>query len=211
MLNQSKAITFDVDPASLLSLREALPGWQIAVVYGATVASLPCDWNPGAVDLLVVGARANATETIGLCRFLASGSASSRDFRQEEAEPLGLHRSHPKPARRAGAPILVLVPSGQESLIGAALEAGARSCLMRPIHTKEVASLLVHTHAGNQPTQHTRVFERAQREDRAGTRAVRGRDPSASPQPTAPIKVIPGQQPRPEEPSNAPLREEVHA
>ncbi len=64
VLNESKAITFDVDPVSLLSLREALPGWQIAVVYGATVASLPCDWNPGAVNLLIVGTRDNVAETL---------------------------------------------------------------------------------------------------------------------------------------------------
>lgn len=166
VLNQSKAITFDVDPASLLSLREALPGWQISVIYGATVASLPCDWNPGAVDLLVVGTRANAAETIGLCRFLTSGTASSRDSRQEVAKPLRLHKSHPNPGRRTGAPVFVLLPSGQESLVGSALEAGAHSCLMRPIRAKEVASMLVRTHAGNQPGRHALMLERAHREDR---------------------------------------------
>ena len=39
----------------------------------------------------------------------------------------------------------------QESLVGSALEAGADRGLMRPLHAKEVASLLVQTRSGNQP------------------------------------------------------------
>src|SRR5947209_3454582 len=79
MTRRSRAIAFDVDKASFASLQEALPGWQLDVVAGATVASLPCDWNPGAVDLLVVGSRENVTETLGLCRFLAVSALYSRD------------------------------------------------------------------------------------------------------------------------------------
>ena len=57
MPNQSKAIAFDVDQASLISLRKALPDSVIEVVNGATAASLTRDWNPGTVDLVVVKAR----------------------------------------------------------------------------------------------------------------------------------------------------------
>lgn len=55
MPERMKAIAFDMDAASLSRLKEALPGWQIDDVYGATVASLPCYWNPGAVDLADAG------------------------------------------------------------------------------------------------------------------------------------------------------------
>jgi hypothetical protein len=166
MSDRSRAMAFDVDAASLASLREALPGWRIDVVYGATVASLPCDWDPGVVDLLVVGVRANVTETLGLCRFLAFCTSYSRDSRQEVAETFGLRRSLQDQARRADAPLLVLVPSGQETLAEAALEAGAHSCLLLPIYAKEVASMLVHARAGNQPGRHTLNLEGAQSEDR---------------------------------------------
>jgi hypothetical protein len=57
MPNQSKVIAFDVDQASLISLRKALPDYVIEVVNGATAASLTRDWNPGTVDLVVVKAR----------------------------------------------------------------------------------------------------------------------------------------------------------
>jgi hypothetical protein len=57
VLNLSKAIAFDLDAASLLSLREALPGWEVVVVRGATAASLAQEWDPGAAGLLVVKAR----------------------------------------------------------------------------------------------------------------------------------------------------------
>ena len=66
MAQRMKAVSFDVDAASSNSLREALPGWQISNVYGATVTSLPCDWHPGVVDLLVLGVREDVTETLGL-------------------------------------------------------------------------------------------------------------------------------------------------
>ena len=64
MTHRLRAVAFDVDAASLISLREALPEWEIEVVNGATVASLTHDRNPGA-DLLVVMARAGVTETVG--------------------------------------------------------------------------------------------------------------------------------------------------
>jgi hypothetical protein len=148
----------------LISLREALPGWQIRSINGATLASLAQNWDPGAADLLVVSARANAAETLGLCRFLAFCTGYSTEAREEGAEPLVPGEN--LPALRPDAPLLVLVPSGHEPVVRAALEAGAHSCLMLPIHAKEVASMLVHASAGNQPGRHTRNLERAQSEDR---------------------------------------------
>lgn len=160
-----KAVTFDVDAASSVSLREALPGWQIEIVNGATAASLARAWNPGAADLLVVGVRGKGADTLGLCRFLAFCASYSEDSRQEQVEPLGQDGSRRRHARRMDAPLLVLVFPGQESLIGAALEAGAHSCLVRPVHPKEVTSMLAHARAGNQPGRHTLNLEGAQREN----------------------------------------------
>lgn len=157
MPERLRAIAFDLDAASLISLREALPGWEIEVTNGATTASLPRDWNPGAVDLLVVKAREEAAGTLGLCRFLASCSSYSRDSQQEVAGIFGPHRN---------APLLVLVAPGQETLVGSALEAGAHSCLMLPINGKDVASMLAHARAGNQLGRHTLNLEEAQAEDR---------------------------------------------
>jgi hypothetical protein len=165
MPNQPRAVAFDVDTASMASLREALPGWQIHVVYGATAASLPCDWDPGAADLLVVGSRTNVTETLGLCRFLAFCTAYSGDSRQEGADTAGVHGGGQDQGRRGDAPLLVLVSSGQDQLAEAALAAGAHSCLVLPIHAKEVASMVVHARAGNQPGRHTSNLEGAQVED----------------------------------------------
>src|SRR5205823_13336483 len=62
MPNQSKVIAFDVDQASLTSLRKGLPGSLIEEVNGATAASLTRDWNPGTVDLVVVKAREQVAE-----------------------------------------------------------------------------------------------------------------------------------------------------
>lgn len=166
MPSQSKAIAFDVDPASLASLGEALPGWQVEVVNGATAASLARAWNPGAVDLLVVGLRDNGTDTLGLCRFLTFCTSYSKES-LAEAEEAGVRSgSLQNQARRVDARLLVLVPPGQENFIAAALKAGAHSCLMLPIHAQDVASMLVHARAGNQPGRHTLNLEQAQIEDR---------------------------------------------
>jgi DNA-binding response OmpR family regulator len=142
MPNHSKAIAFDVDPASLLSLREAFPGWEIEAVQGASAASLTQEWDLGTADLLVVGARDDGAETLGLCRGLRSQ------------------------AGRSLTPLLVLVPPAQPALVRGVLKAGANSCLVLPIHAKEVASMLVHAQAGNQPGRHTLNLDRAQCEDR---------------------------------------------
>jgi DNA-binding NarL/FixJ family response regulator len=155
-----------LDAASLISLREALPEWEIEVVNGATAASLTPDWDPGAADLLVVQARAEVAETLGLCRFLVFTGGFSTESRAEVAETLGVHGSRQNQARRTNAPLLVLVPSGQEAFVRAALEAGADSCLVLPVHAKEVASMLARAHAGNQPGRHTLNLDQAQCEDR---------------------------------------------
>jgi DNA-binding NarL/FixJ family response regulator len=166
MPHRLRAFAFDLDAASLTSLREALPGAEIEVVNGATAASLSHHWNPGAADLLVVQAHEQAAETLGLCRFLVFSGVFGADFREEGAEALERYRSQRNRTRRAAAPLLVLVPAEQESLVKAALEAGAHSCLMLPINAKDVASMLVHALAGNQPGRHTLNLEGAQSEDR---------------------------------------------
>jgi hypothetical protein len=45
MPNQPRAVAFDVDPASLLSLRKAFPDWEIEAVEGAIALSLTQDWG----------------------------------------------------------------------------------------------------------------------------------------------------------------------
>ena len=172
MPSQFKAIAFDVDQASLTSLREALPDWVIEVVNGATAASLTRDWNPGTVDLLVVKAGKELAETLELCRFLVSCGVLARDApvvtdsQEEMPKTLGLHRRRRNVARRAASPLLVLVPPRRKSIVKEVLKAGAHSCLMLPINAKDVASMLVHAQAGNQPGRHTLNLERAQTEDR---------------------------------------------
>ena len=141
MTDRRKAIAFDVDAASLASLREALAGWEIEVTSGASTGSLDRDWAPGAADLLVVGGREEVADALGLCRGLRSQ------------------------AGRAHTLLVVLVPPGQRMLVGAALEAGAGSCLLLPIHPKQVTSLLAHARAGNQPGRHTLNLDRPQQED----------------------------------------------
>ncbi len=172
MPKQSKAIAFDVDQASLFSLRNALPDFVIEEVNGATAASLNSDWNPGTVDLLVVGAREKLNETLDLCRFLVSSGVLARDSQkatdsqEEMPKRLGLHRSRRHRERRPPSPLLVLVPPGRESIVKAVLKAGAQSCLVMPIDAKEVASMLIRAQEGNQPGRHTLNLERAQTEDR---------------------------------------------
>src|SRR5262249_8412678 len=142
MPDRSRVVTFDVDPSSLASLRQAFPEWEVEAFAGATTLSLTRDWNPGAADLLVVGARERVAETLGLCRGLRSQ------------------------AGRAHTPLLVLVPPAQEALVRAALDAGADGCLVLPIHPKELVSMLTRARAGNRPGRHTLGLDPAQREDK---------------------------------------------
>jgi CheY-like chemotaxis protein len=162
---QATAIAFDLDPASLSSLRKALPGWNIEVLAAASEASLTSQWHPGKVDLLVVQAD-NETRTLALCRFLVRCPLVSRDFQDHGAEILGPRGSLQTPAQRAHAPLLVLLSAGHEDLVNSVLEAGAHSCLLLPIEAKDVASMLVHARAGNRPGRHTQSLEGAQTEDR---------------------------------------------
>src|SRR5438132_11093634 len=142
MPNQHRAVAFDVDPASLLSLRQAFPNWEIEAVEGATASSLTQDWNLGAADLLILGARDDEAATLDLCRGLR------------------------KQAARAVTPLLVLLRPAQRGLVRNVLKAGADSCLVLPIDAKEVASMLVRAQAGNQPGRHTLNLQKAQTEDR---------------------------------------------
>ena len=172
MPNQSKIVAFDVDQASLISLRSALPDTLIEVVNGATAASLTRDWNPGTVDLVVVKAREQVAETLELCRFLVSCGVLAKDApavtdsQEEMPKTLGLHRRRQNVGRRPHSPLLVLVPPNRKNIVKDVLKAGAHSCLMLPINASDVAGMLLHAQAGNQPGRHTRNLERAQTEDR---------------------------------------------
>jgi len=162
---QSRAVAFDVDAASLASLRDALPEWEIVVVNGATPASLSGHWDPSSAGLLVVGTQGNAVDTLGLCRLLSFCTSYSPEARSEGVETLACEQSNPTSKAVRNAPLVVLVPPGQETLVGAALEAGACSCLMLPIHAKQVTSMLAQARAGNRPGRHTLGLERAQQDD----------------------------------------------
>lgn len=166
MNDRLTAVAFDLDAASLCSLQKALPDWEIEVLTGATADSLPLGWNPGAVDLLVVMAHEDVTNTLALCRVLGRRGVFSRKSSKASAEVLGPRGSLQSQAQRAHAPLLILVPAGQEDLVESALEAGAHSCLILPIDAKEVASMLLRARAGNQPGRHTDNLEQAQGEDR---------------------------------------------
>src|ERR1700737_3497155 len=130
MPNQSKVVAFDVDQASLISLRKALPDSVIEVVNGATAASLTRDWNPGTVDLIVVKARKEVAETLELCRFLVSCGVLARDApvvtdsQEEVPKTLGLHRRRKNVARRPHSPLLVLVTPSRKSIVRDLLKAG---------------------------------------------------------------------------------------
>jgi len=172
MPNQSKVIAFDVDQASLICLREALPDSVIDVVNGATAASLSRDWSPGTVDLVVVNASKDVGQTLELCRFLMSCDVLGRDApvvtdsQEKVPKTLGPPGRLQNVSRRSHSPLLVLVHPSRKSFVTDVLKAGAHSCLVLPINAKDVASMLVHAQAGNQPGRHTSDLERAQTEDR---------------------------------------------
>ena len=142
MPDLQKILAFDVDPASLDSLRHAFPDWQVESVNRATTASLDRDWDPGAASLLVVGAREEMADTLGLCRGLRGQAGRNRT------------------------PLLVLVRSAQEPLVRAALDASADSCLVLPVHPKELVAMVSRALAGNRPGHHTLGLDRPQRSDR---------------------------------------------
>jgi FKBP-type peptidyl-prolyl cis-trans isomerase 2 len=160
----SRVVAFDVDAASLASLHVALPEWEIESVNGATPTSLSGHWNPRAADLLVVGTRNNVAETLALCRLLSFCVSYSPEARSEGREALVPEQS---PQRTAiwNAPLLVLVPAGQKTLVEAVLEAGARGCLMLPIHLSEITSMVARVRADNRPGRHPLDLGRFQEED----------------------------------------------
>jgi CheY-like chemotaxis protein len=133
-----KAVAFDVDAESLISLQAAFPEWEIEAIQGVTAGSLERDWSPGTADLVLVGARDQVTSTLGLCRSLRSQ------------------------AGRAYTPLLVLVTPEQQTLIGAVLAAGAHGCLVLPVHAKELASGAARAAEGNRPGRHTLGLHPAQ-------------------------------------------------
>jgi hypothetical protein len=142
MPNSSKAIAFDVDAASMLSLREDFPEWEIEDVHGATADSLTDDADPGPAGLLVLGARKDVTETVGLCLALRSQ------------------------AGRADTPLVVLLPPAQLASIRILLGVGANGCRVLPVRPGEVARMLATARRGNRPGQHTLNVDRPQHEDR---------------------------------------------
>ena len=137
-----KAVAFGMDPESLADLQHALPGWRIHCFHGATVGSMPHDWDPGEADLFVVRLRENVTEVLGLCRFLAQWPSCESDPPEvlpETGRPDGKQEDA---TCRPDVPLLVLVSSGQDTLVGAALEVGARACLHQPISVEDMADFL---------------------------------------------------------------------
>ena len=142
MAPPSKALAFDVDRDSITTLRGALTDWEVEPLSGVTIGSLDRDWNPGKAALLVVGARHEAAETLGLCRGLRGQTG------------------------RVLTPLLVLVRPGQDGLVRSALAAGAHGCLVMPIHAKRLLGMVGRARAGNRPGRHTLNLERTQCEDR---------------------------------------------
>jgi CheY-like chemotaxis protein len=137
-----KAVAFGMDPESLADLRQALPGWRIHCFHGTTVGSMPHDWDPGEADLFVVCLRENVTEVLGLCRFLARWPSCESDPPEDLPETSRLDGKHEDATCRPDVPLLVLVSSGQDTLVGAALEVGARACLQQPISSEDMADFL---------------------------------------------------------------------
>ena len=88
---------------------------------------------------------------VGACEPLAQTLALCRALRR--------HTNNPR------VPLLVLVPPSAESLVRAVLDAGANSCLVMPIHAKELVSMVSRAKEGNRPGHHTLNLDRAQRKD----------------------------------------------
>jgi hypothetical protein len=141
-----KAVAFGMDPESLTDLQQALPGWRIHCFHGATVGSMPHDWDPGEADLFVVRLRENVTEVLGLCRFLAQWPSCESDPPEDLPKTWQPDKDTPC---RPDVPLLVLVSSGQDTLVGAALEVGARACLQQPISIKDMTDFLNRAPADN--------------------------------------------------------------
>ncbi len=165
MHERLRAIAFDLDAASLTSLREALPEWDVEALTGATAAFLTDEWKPGPVNLLVVAAGEDVARTLELCRCLCRIGIVSTRYAKDTASILGPRGSLQTRAQRSHAALLFLATAGEEGLVESALKAGAHSCLVLPIHAKEVTSMLAHARAGNRPSRHTLGLDRPQQND----------------------------------------------
>jgi CheY-like chemotaxis protein len=150
---RQKAVAFGMDAESLADLRQALPGWRIQCFHGTTVGSMPHDWDPGEADLFVVCLRENVTEVLGLCRFIAQWPSCESDPPEDLPKTWRLDGKHEEPTCRPDVPLLVLVSSGQDTLVGAALEVGARACLQQPISVEDMADFLNRAPAGSRSSR----------------------------------------------------------
>ena len=157
MSNRIRVVAFDLDAASLASFRDTLPEGEIEVIHGATAACLSGTWDPASADFLVVQASANIAQTIGLCRFLTFCKSFTKEFRGKG--------SNGSSAAWLGAPLLVLIPSGQACLVKRMLDGGANYCLVLPIHGREVAGVLARMGKGIHPGRHTVGLAHCQSED----------------------------------------------
>ena len=137
-----RVIGFDLDRASLNSLRAALPGWRIDAVLGGSADTFPCGWDPGAADLLIVSAGADPAATWALCHFIASGMTRPDSSRREAAVIPARRWRLGDEAPPTPIPLLVLMPLGQSHLIREAVDAGARHCLVLPITPEGVAGVM---------------------------------------------------------------------
>lgn len=157
-----RVVAFDLESASLASLREALPTWTIEEFSEVRAMNLRREWSVETSDFVLIEMRGDAEETLALCRLLVDrGICSTEAWKRNEMAALR-KRSQP----RIDVPLLVLVPEFKKQLVPSLLEAGAHSCLMLPINAKEVASMLKHVRAGNQAGRHTSCLEGAQLIDR---------------------------------------------
>jgi hypothetical protein len=57
------------------------------------------------------------------------------------------------------------VPPAAKALVGAALRAGANSCLILPVHVKDLTRVVARARQGNRPGRHTLDLDRPQSED----------------------------------------------
>jgi FKBP-type peptidyl-prolyl cis-trans isomerase 2 len=182
---RSRVVAFDVDAASLASLRDALPERDIVSVQGATVASLSGHWAPRAADILFVGLRDsvaetcercggnetisvvprdNVAETLGLCRLLSSCTSRSPEARKDKIETSVPEQRLQRQAIR-NPRVFLLVPAELEALADEAFAAGVHGCLLLPIHANDVTTVLAHGLADNEQGRHKRAIRRQEEDD----------------------------------------------
>jgi DNA-binding NarL/FixJ family response regulator len=68
-------------------------------------------------------------------------------------------------AGRAHTPLLVLVSTAHDALVGEALDAGAHSCLVVPVHPKDLVRAVARARAGARPGRHTLGLDRDRGKD----------------------------------------------